>query len=241
MNDSDFRLPNQPPVLPLMGHALHYQRTLWRGIRKAIIARDGHKCWFCGAEETFKTVSTAKVNYTQSELDAHEIFNFDDRHLIRTLRDIRMACPTCHTCAHICYPGTTPEIIEHFSQINQCSILDAKKHFWEAFKKWQWRNKRDWVNCLSWDKYEFPAYLAISEHKRRSREKWRGQLVIFSEILKTGFFKRPFKFYYGDDTIVYVCPETLRFCEYGSEVIGAKDGTLLVCRLCGRIRKMPPF
>jgi hypothetical protein len=148
----DFRLPNQPPILSLMGHALH-SKNIFRTVRQGLLKNEGIKCWFCGAEETFRIVQMRNgIRYEQSELSAHEVFEFDDIALTRKIKGIHLACPNCHLCAHIVYPKVKSDkaLLEHFCRINNCSESEATTHLLDSFKKWQWRNKRDWLNCLSW-------------------------------------------------------------------------------------------
>ncbi|MBP5292440.1 MAG: hypothetical protein J6Y90_07470 [Lachnospiraceae bacterium] len=81
------------------------------------------------------------------ELEAHEIWDYDDKTHEQTLRKIVPVCPDCHNAIrveHACQTGTFNEALEQYMKVNGIDIDEAYSDLEEARKVWQERSLHEW-------------------------------------------------------------------------------------------------
>lgn len=124
------------------------QTFRWNKIKEELLKKEGPRCWVCGKEET--------------RLEAHEDWDYDDENHVQKLVAIHLLCDRCHKIKHIgywCYMETGRErleklgltredLIDHFCEINNCSLEEFKEYEFEALEKWEERSKFKWEQDL---------------------------------------------------------------------------------------------
>lgn len=121
-------------LLPKGAWGNDFSKTLpkkeWDIVRNACYERANHKCAICGL--------------VTDELDAHEVWEFDVKNKIQTLKDIVGICSKCHGVKHIRNSqrlGYEEEVKRHFINVNKCSELDYAAHLMKAQMDFEERNK----------------------------------------------------------------------------------------------------
>jgi hypothetical protein len=125
-------------------------RHLWRSrIRSETFARYGQNCYYCGATEAQAwECAPAKRN---SPFDCHEVWKFDDQHLVAKLIRIVPLCKNCHLFTsgylttwrdeqgrdHIKYEE------DWLSTMVGVSLATATRRWKRARRLWQVRNRTD--------------------------------------------------------------------------------------------------
>ena len=121
----------------------------WNKIRNAIYERQDNKCAICGA---IKGVDCKRLN-------AHELWEYDDKNHIQKLADIVALCDKCHNCIHIGRteqvakqlndPSIMEDIINHYTKINNCSRTQFEKDKTLAYVDWLGRSTHEWKLDIS--------------------------------------------------------------------------------------------
>ena len=81
------------------------------------------------------------------ELDAHEVWFYNDKDHEQKLVDIIAVCKDCHHAIHIGYAsvnGTWKEALRHYTKINNCSPLESIAEMEEARAVWEKRSQVQW-------------------------------------------------------------------------------------------------
>lgn len=116
----------------------------WDKIRKQSYSEAGNKCSICG---------------TEGRLNCHEIWEYDDKNNIQSLKGFQALCDNCHNIKHIGFVNVqiskgiwSKDILDnlarHFVKVNGCSMTTFKQHVEEAFNIWQERSKKNWKTDL---------------------------------------------------------------------------------------------
>lgn len=112
-------------------------RDKWDILRKKVYADYGQKCGVCNAT---------------GMLHCHEIWEYDDKNHIQTLKGFIALCPFCHWVKHIGLAGIQAsegtfdfeKIVQHFMKVNNCNRQTFENHRLEAFDLWEKRSKYQW-------------------------------------------------------------------------------------------------
>ena len=102
----------------------------WDTIRHNVYKKAGYKCEICG--------------YVTTDLDAHEVWDFNLKTKTQTLKDIVALCSRCHGVKHfrnsdrLGYGGSAKR---HFLKVNNCSGMAFAKHYAETQLLFEERNK----------------------------------------------------------------------------------------------------
>lgn len=102
----------------------------WDTLREACYARSNHRCAICGASD--------------SDLDAHEVWEFDIKTKTQILKDIIALCPACHGVKHMRNSeriGYGDSAKAHFIKVNGCSEVALAGHYAEAQMLFEERNE----------------------------------------------------------------------------------------------------
>lgn len=115
------------------------KRSLWERIRAEVIARQEGRCAVCGALEG-------------SRLQCHEVWEYDEEHLVQRLKGFVGLCAMCHFVKHLGLAGILAregkldyeKVVRHFMEVNGCDLETFKQHRDEAFIEWTRRNRLKW-------------------------------------------------------------------------------------------------
>lgn len=112
----------------------------WDIIRKQVYAKAYHICEICGGVGN------------KHPVEAHEIWNYDDKNLIQKLEGMIALCPNCHMVKHIGLAqvnGKTEQALKHLMLINKLSKKDAQEYITDSFMVWAMRSTKSWKLDLS--------------------------------------------------------------------------------------------
>ena len=128
----DFKLSIE--LLPKGAWGNDLSKTLpkkdWDKIRHACYEKANHKCEICG--------------YETDELDAHEVWEFNEENKTQTLVDIIGICSKCHGVKHFknsVRMGYEDSAKAHFLKVNDCSENDFANHLLEKVIEYEKNNK----------------------------------------------------------------------------------------------------
>lgn len=104
-------------------------RDTWDAIRKRTYREYNNRCGICNAEGV---------------LHCHEMWDYDDKNYIQTLKGFIALCPMCHHVKHfgfaevLAYKGklNIENVINHFQTVNNCSRAEFTNHKENAFDVW---------------------------------------------------------------------------------------------------------
>ena len=139
-------LPLAPRLVPspLRGKNLAQllPRKSWEQIREEALTASGRRCEVCGATD---------------RLHGDELWEYDDRRKVATLRRVRIICKMCHAVVHWGRTGEAQQGAElervraHALAVNHCSLRVWERRADEAYKIWMRRNGRGWA--IDWGDY----------------------------------------------------------------------------------------
>lgn len=102
----------------------------WDTLREICYKKANHRCQICG-EQT-------------DDLDAHEVWEFNEEDKTQTLKDIIAICSSCHGVIHFKNSvrlGYGQQAKAHFLKVNKCSEMDFAGHLHQALIDYDNRNK----------------------------------------------------------------------------------------------------
>jgi 5-methylcytosine-specific restriction endonuclease McrA len=106
----------------------------WDKIRKEVYAKENMNCHICKAKF--------------SRLEAHEVWEFDEKNHIQKLVNIIGVCSDCHNVIHFGLSqiqGRAEKAIDQFMKVNKCDIFEFDKHAKKAKSDYDRRSKiNDW-------------------------------------------------------------------------------------------------
>jgi hypothetical protein len=106
------------------------QKDDWDALRNFCYQKAESRCEICG--------------YSDSGLDAHEVWDFDIKTQTQTLKDIVALCSACHGVKHMRNSermGYGENAKRHFLKTNGCDNITFAKHYAEAQGLFDERNK----------------------------------------------------------------------------------------------------
>jgi hypothetical protein len=112
-------------------------RSQWDTIRKASYRLAGHRCEVC------------KGKGPKHPVECHEIWEYDDKKNVQTLKGVISLCPSCHEVKHMGRAtaiGRYGEACEHLKRVNGWNGQELEKHVSDSMRKWQERSQthRQW-------------------------------------------------------------------------------------------------
>ena len=115
-------------------------KKAWDFLKADAKERAGGRCAICGNQTKF--------------LDAHEVWEYDDKNGVQKLTDIIAVCKDCHSVIHIGHTGLKGDIVRaenHFMTVNKCSYVEMRKAMGEANLEHQRLNKvSEWSLDISY-------------------------------------------------------------------------------------------
>lgn len=113
----------------------------WDRLRKAIYEEAGDRCQVCGGRGP------------KWPVECHELWHYDDKRRLQTLRGLTALCPACHEVKHIGLAnvrGRGQIAARHLAKVNGWTQQEADRYIAEQFSVWQERSRFQWKLDLSW-------------------------------------------------------------------------------------------
>ena len=101
-------------------------KAQWDFLKRDARLRANGKCAICGAKE--------------KQLEAHEVWEYDEINGVQKLKDIIAICKDCHSVIHIGrtqIKGDSIRAENHFMAVNNCTYVEMRKAMGEANLKHQ--------------------------------------------------------------------------------------------------------
>lgn len=101
------------------------------------MTKAGSRCQICGAD---------------GRLYCHEIWHYDDKKRVQSLKGFHIVCSLCHHLSHFGKAKDLADqgqldldaVIQHFLTVNKVGEDVFEKHVEEAFTIWRERSRRKW-------------------------------------------------------------------------------------------------
>jgi len=103
------------------------------------ILKSSVECRICGSES--------------DNLELHEQWNYNDKHLVQRLIGFIPICSDCHLSMHhgrARQLGLDNKARQHLLRVNQWTERQARRHINDAFEKWMQRSKHQYTLDLDW-------------------------------------------------------------------------------------------
>ncbi|RWZ54588.1 hypothetical protein EQV77_13125 [Halobacillus fulvus] len=160
-------------------------RSLWNAVRDHVQQKSDFTCEICGVHE-------------ETNLEAHEIWGYDEERFLLILEDVQALCKLCHDMKHIHHvvhrtkdrkkrEFVMNRLKNHFVKVNGCTEKDFLQHYHNQVAK----SDPTPVNRSLEDMIE------IRERKEReaflNRQEWKfviGEGVPFSEEIESALEKK---------------------------------------------------
>lgn len=112
----------------------------WDVVRKEAYSRANGRCMICGAHTR--------------RLEAHERWEYDEKHAVQKLADVVAVCHDCHSVIHIGrtqLTGGEERACAHFMKVNGCTYAEYRKALGAANEAHSRRNQvPEWSLDLGW-------------------------------------------------------------------------------------------
>jgi len=126
----------------------------WDRLRRSTYAAYHYKCGICGKGNT--------------QLHCHEIWEYDGKKRIQSLKGFIALCVMCHHVKHIGLAGILAnegkldfeDVIRHFMKVNSCDEQAFREHYDDAFEIWNRRSAVRW-------KVDLQQYKSLIEGRER--------------------------------------------------------------------------
>lgn len=107
----------------------------WKTICKSVYSKYYYTCAICGGIGKNHPV------------EAHEIWEYNDKNTIQILLDIIAVCPSCHTTIHFGLAQLNDKrdmALKHFMKVNSVTRDVAEAYIANEFMVWARRSSKDW-------------------------------------------------------------------------------------------------
>jgi hypothetical protein len=112
-------------------------RKVWREIRQEVFKKSEYKCAICKST---------------TNLECHEVWDYDDTKHIQKLHGFLALCKSCHSVKHIGYATlkekniylNTGTLANHFMKVNKCDRVTFNRHYKKAMDLWWERSRFEW-------------------------------------------------------------------------------------------------
>ncbi len=105
----------------------------WDIVRKQVYDQAWHVCEICGGKGP------------KHPVEAHEIWEYDDKKLVQKLSGMIALCPDCHQVKHIGLAqlnGQFDRALAHLMKVNKLTKPKALAYVKEQFRVWSERSKQ---------------------------------------------------------------------------------------------------
>jgi hypothetical protein len=115
----------------------------WDILRRAAYKEAGYLCDICGGKGS------------KHPVEAHELWEYDDKKNIQTLKRLQALCPMCHSCKHFGFhsqrdPAMVPKMLKHLAKVNADTKNNMAKYVQSSFDTWRLRSQHPWHVNLDW-------------------------------------------------------------------------------------------
>ncbi len=127
----------------------------WSRLSKACYLRADNLCEICGRKGN------------RHPVECHEIWEYDDKTRIQTLKGVTSLCPACHRVKHIGFAlskgeATFSKAVSHLAKVNEWPIGLALDYVERQFQIHSIRSQLKWTSDMSWVD-DFEQYIRDSE------------------------------------------------------------------------------
>ncbi len=125
-------------LVPEPMHYINLRSALpehWDEIRKTVYRRAGYRCEICGGKGD------------KHPVEAHELWDYDDKRHVMSLKRCIALCPTCHLCHHLGYAnvsGQTEKAEAWLQRINGFSNDELRDYVEYVFNVYKRRSRYEW-------------------------------------------------------------------------------------------------
>ena len=137
------RVPGLPLTVEVVPQTCHFSnvRSLlaeedWNSIRKIVYGQAGRRCEICGDKGPAHPV------------EAHEIWDYDDKSHIQRLDGIVALCPPCHQVKHIGFAqvqGKHLDAFNHLLKVNNLTWAQGEEYLEQVLHVYLDRSEHEWV------------------------------------------------------------------------------------------------
>ncbi len=152
----------------------------WDSIKSIIFKKARYCCEICGKRGA------------KWPVECHEIWHYDDKQKIQSLKGFIALCPSCHEVKHAGLAelkGKGAVAAAHLAIINKWKYFDAKKYIKMQFDIWEERSEHSWlldVKLLE----DFGIRLECNVQKESSPYVFLRQVSIWKKIQNLFCFNR---------------------------------------------------
>jgi hypothetical protein len=118
----------------------------WRHVRYVCYRNANYRCEICGGTGP------------KWPVECHEIWHYNDRAHVQTLKGLISLCPACHEVKHIGlagHRGHQQRALKHLAKVNGWTAKEAKDYLYRCMRKWTGRSEYEWALDCSWLTKEF--------------------------------------------------------------------------------------
>jgi uncharacterized membrane protein (GlpM family) len=120
-------------------HAVSTQE--WDKLKKMTYKKANYKCEICGGR-----------GY-KHPVEAHEIWHYDDKNHIQTLRGLIALCPTCHLTKHLGFAqlkGREKDVFRQLMKVNNWNEAETQQYVEAIWEIWYFRSQFKWTLNLDY-------------------------------------------------------------------------------------------
>lgn len=120
----------------------------WSQVSRNCYMDAGYVCEICGGKGNAHPV------------ECHEIWEYDDKNKVQTLKGLIALCPPCHRVKHIGLAiknGHERSALSHLAKVNGWSYEQASDYCFRQFQVHNKRSKFKWTTDISWINTLFPV------------------------------------------------------------------------------------
>jgi hypothetical protein len=113
----------------------------WDRLRRKCYSAASYRCEICDGQGP------------KWPVECHEVWEYDDRRKVQSLKRLIALCPKCHGVKHIGRMQSTGKggvALRHLMKINGWSKKAAEAYIQKAFAQWSERSEHEWELDISW-------------------------------------------------------------------------------------------
>ena len=133
------------PLWGISAYRLLKRGAAWKRIRAEALSKSGDRCALCGA-------AGPPPGFGDARLYCHEVWRYDDRNGVATLRGFQILCAGCSSVAHLgrsAALGYLDETLAHLARVNGIPKAAARRIFDVGMEIWRERSGKPWRMAVS--------------------------------------------------------------------------------------------
>lgn len=138
-----------------------------------------------------RLLQCAGCNKNISDLELHEVWEFDDQRLIQKLVNLVPLCRNCHLSVHLGRAnqlGLKDVALNHLAAVNKWTAAQLAKHVEESSDSWLRRSKHTYALDLSWLHQFIPEskiHISWLAHSNDKADDWMTAVIWARNILNS--------------------------------------------------------